>query len=107
MKPHWRIKHGAQGAGAPRSALAQQPAQYFSTNIVNDNKWQLLPTINLLVFKIRSLNSVFSLLLGLKQPSSSACYLQERVYEGRGPCFGVMAKDFARAIDLAPSSFKS
>jgi hypothetical protein len=59
-------------------------------NIVNDN-WQLLPTINLLASKIRSFNGGFSSLLGLKQPSLSASYLQECVIEGRGQRFGGMA----------------
>ena len=74
-------------------------------SMIIDN-WQLLPTINLLASKIRSLNRVFSLSLGLKQPLS-ASYLQERVNEGRGQRFGGVAKNFAsRTIDLAPPSFK-
>ena len=64
-------------------------------SMIIDN-WQLLPTINLLASKFRSLNSVFSSSLGLKQPSLSASYLQERVNEGRGQRFGGVAKDFAR-----------
>ena len=50
-------------------------------SMIIDN-WQLLPTINLLASKIRSLNSVFSSPLGLKQPSLSASYLQECVNKG-------------------------
>jgi hypothetical protein len=46
------------------------------------NNWQLLPMINLLATIIRALNGGFSSLLGLKQPSLSASYLQERVNEG-------------------------
>ena len=65
-------------------------------SMIIDN-WQLLPTINLLASKIRSLNSVFSSSLGLKQPSLSASYLQERVNEGRGQRLGGVAKNFARA----------
>ena len=79
-------------------------------SMIIDN-WQLLPTINLLASKIRSLNRVFSSSLGLKQPSLSASYLQERVNEGRGQRFWGVAKNFAaralRAINLAPPSFKS
>ena len=78
--------------------------------MIIDN-WQLLPTINLLASKIRSLNSVFSSSLGLNQPSLTASYLQERVNEGRGQRFGGVAIKFcaraSRAIDLAPPSFKS
>ena len=65
-------------------------------SMIIDN-WQLLPTINLLASKIRSLNSVFSSSLGLKQPSLSASYLQERVNEGRGQRLGGVANYFARA----------
>ena len=74
--------------------------------MIIDN-WQLLPTINLLASKIRSLNGVFSSQLGLKQPSLSASYLQECVNKGRGQRFEGMAKIFTRTIDLAPPSFKS
>ena len=69
-------------------------AQILSMILIDN--WQLLPTINLLASKIRSLNSVFSSSLGLKQPSLSASYLQERVSEGRGQRFGGVAKNFAR-----------
>ena len=79
-------------------------------SMIIDN-WQLLPTINLLASKIRSLNSVFSSSLCLNQPSLTASYLQERVNEGRGQRFGGVAIKFcaraSRAIDLAPPSFKS
>ena len=75
------------------------------------NNRQLLPTINLLVSKIRSLNGVFSSPLGLKQPSLSASYLQERVNEGRGQRLGawlqILRTRASRATDLAPPSFKS
>jgi hypothetical protein len=60
------------------------------------DNWQLLPTINLLASKIRSLNGDFSSLLGLKQPSLSASHIQERVNEGCGQRFGGVAKKFAR-----------
>ena len=60
-------------------------------SMIIDN-WQLLPTINLLASKIRSLNSVFSSSLGLKQPSLSASYFQERVNEGRGQRLGAWLK---------------
>jgi hypothetical protein len=63
------------------------------------DNWQLLPTINLLAYKIRSLNGGFSSPLGLKQPSLSASYLQERGMEGRGLKF---CAHTARAIGLAP-----
>jgi hypothetical protein len=55
------------------------------------DNWQLLPTINLLAYKIRSLNGGFSSPLGLKQPSLSASYLQERGMEGRGQRLGGVA----------------
>ena len=65
-------------------------------SMIIDN-WQLLPTINLLASKIRSLNRVFSSSLGLKQPSLSASYFQERVNEGRGQRFGGAWLKFLRA----------
>ena len=60
-------------------------------SMIMDN-WQLLPTINLLASKIRSLNSVFSSSLGLKQPSLSVSYLQKRVNEGRVNVLGAWLK---------------
>ena len=78
-------------SGVPRGVLRvlEHPPQLwhnsqFSSsviNIVTDNfdDWKLLPTINLLASKIRSQNSSFSSPFGLKQPSLSASYLQERV----------------------------
>ena len=81
-------------SGTTASSVATS-AQILSMIIDN---WQLLPTINLLASKFRSLNSVFSSSLGLKQPSLSASYLQERVNEGRGQRFGGVAKSFARAL---------
>ena len=65
---------------------------------MKSENWQLLPTINLLASKIRSLNGDFSSLLGLKQPSLSASHLQERITEGRGQRFGGVAKNFARVL---------
>jgi hypothetical protein len=64
------------------------------------DNWQLLPTINLLASKIRSLNGGFSSPLGLKQPSLSASNLQERVNEGRGQRFGGVAKNFAHTLHV-------
>ena len=50
--------------------------QLFSLII---ESWQLLPTINLLASEIYYLNSSFPSLPGLKQPSLSVSFLQERV----------------------------
>ena len=70
-------------------------------SMIIDN-WQLLPTINLLASKIRSLNSVFPSSLGLKLPSLSASYLQECVNEGRGYKFARALR--ARSTEHLPPS---
>ena len=53
-------------------------AQWQILSLIIDS-WQLLSTINLLASEIRFLNSSFSWLLGLEQPSLSSSYLQERI----------------------------
>ena len=75
-------------------------------SMIIDN-WQLLPTINLLASKIRSLNSVFSSSLGLKQPSSCSVFVFKNA-ERRGVVNVLGAwLNILRARDLAPPSFKS
>ena len=103
------------GVSSMELRVLEHPPQlwYLSSSVTNTvmiiDNWQLLPTINLQASKIHSLKSVFSLPLGLKSPSLSAIYLQERINEGcgNGQRFGGVAKTCARTIDLAPPSFKS
>ena len=70
------------------------------TIIVTDKQLLLAKTNNKLTGL--ALNGGFSSLLDLKQPSLPPSYLPERVNEGRGQCFGGVAK-ILRAFSLVPS----
>ena len=75
---------------------ARSAAQWQLRSMIIDN-WQLLPTINLLASKNRSLKSSFSSPLGLGQPSLSASYVytfQNALIRGHGQHLGGMAKMF-------------
>ena len=63
----------------------------------NERKDQAVAKTNIKLTGL-ALNGSFSSLLGLKQPSLSSSYLQERVNEGRGQRFGGVANNFARAL---------
>ena len=66
------------------------------TTIVTEKQQLIAKTNNKLTGL--ALKGSFSSLLGQKQPSLSSSCLQERVNEGRGQCFGGVAKNFARAL---------
>ena len=85
---------GSGGSSTPPKVWHNSQLSSCVITIVTD-KQQLVANTNNKLTGL-ALNGSFSSLLGLKQPSLSSSYLQERVNEGRGQRLGGVAKHFAR-----------
>ena len=91
---------GLRGLEHPPKVWHNSQLSSGVTTIVTD-KQQLVAKTNIKLTGL-ALNSSFSSLLGLKQPSLSSSCLQECVNEGRGQRFGGVAKNYMRVFGSAP-----
>ena len=87
---------GLRGLEHPPKVQHNSQLSSCVTTIVTDKQQLVAKTNNKLTGL--TLNGSFLSLLGLKQPSLSSSYLQERVNEGRGQRFGGVTKTFAHAL---------
>ena len=87
---------GLRGLEHPPKVWHSSQLSSCVTTIVTDKQQLIAKTNNKLTGL--ALNGSFSSLLGVKQPSLSSSYLQERVNEGHGQRFGGMTKTFVSAL---------